>query len=314
MDDLAGAVTLTAAGASWREETIDFMTLGSDTRSTAIALAAFAQIRPDAPILPNVVRWLMRARTAGVWATTQENAWSIIALTDYMVQTGELAADYVWQTTLNDAELASGTYDSTNILASTTLRSAIPELLRDEANLLHIRRNNDSGQLYYTTYLAYNLDALAVAPLERGLVVDRRFSLDAETVSRAAVGDLISVTVTLVAPTDLYHVMVETPIPAGVEPVDLNLAAVSPDFLYGPPELTPVNPAAGGVWTPSFIDSRDDKVTLFATYLPAGAYEYTFLVRASLPGEFRVLPVHGEMMYFPEVWGRSGGALFTITQ
>ena len=314
MDDLAGAVTLTAAGASWREETIDFMTLGSDTRSTAIALAAFAQIRPDAPILPNVVRWLMRARTAGVWATTQENAWSIIALTDYMVQTGELAADYVWQTTLNDAELASGTYDSTNILASTTLRSAIPELLRDEANLLHIRRNNDSGQLYYTTYLAYNLDALAVAPLERGLVVDRRFSLDAETVSRAAVGDLISVTVTLVAPTDLYHVMVETPIPAGVEPVDPNLAAVSPDFLYGPPELTPVNPAAGGVWTPSFIDSRDDKVTLFATYLPAGAYEYTFLVRASLPGEFRVLPVHGEMMYFPEVWGRSGGALFTITQ
>jgi hypothetical protein len=36
MDDLAGAVTLTAAGASWREETIDFLTLGSDTRSTAI--------------------------------------------------------------------------------------------------------------------------------------------------------------------------------------------------------------------------------------------------------------------------------------
>ncbi|MFM7583756.1 MAG: alpha-2-macroglobulin family protein, partial [Caldilinea sp.] len=314
MDDLTGAVTLTAAGASWREETIDFLTLGSDTRSTAIALAAFTQIRPDAPILPNVVRWLMSARTAGVWATTQENAWSLIALTDYMVQTGELTADYAWQATLDDVERGSGTYDSSNILASTTLRTAISELLRDEANLLRIRRDNDSGQLYYTTYLAYSLDALAIAPLDRGLVVDRHFSLDTGTVSSAAVGDLISVTVTLVAPTDLYHVMVETPLPAGVEPVDPNLAAVSPDFLYGPPELTPVNPPQGGVWTPSFTDFRDDKVTLFATYLPAGAYEYTFLVRASLPGEFRVLPVHGEMMYFPEVWGRSGGALFTITQ
>jgi uncharacterized protein YfaS (alpha-2-macroglobulin family) len=116
-----------------------------------------------------------------------------------------------------------------------------------------------------------------------------------------------------VAPTDLYHVMVETPIPAGVEPVDPNLSAVSPDF-YGPPELTPVNPTqtGWGVWTPSFTDYRDEKVTLFATYLPAGAYEYTFLARASLPGEFRVLPVHGEMMYFPEVWGRSAGALFTV--
>jgi uncharacterized protein YfaS (alpha-2-macroglobulin family) len=313
MDDLAGAVNLTAAGASWSEDTIDFMTLGSDTRSTAIALAAFTQIRPDDPILPNVVHWLMSARTAGVWATTQENAWSIIALTDWMVQTGELEADYAWQATLNDAELGSGSFDNTNILDSTTLRTAITELLRDEANLLRISRDNDSGQLYYTTYLHYNLDALAVPPLDRGLVVDRRFSLDGATVSSAAVGDIISVTVTIVAPTDLYHVMVETPIPAGVEPVDPNLAAVSPDF-YGPPELTPIHPTQGGwgLWTPSFTDYRDDKVTLFATYLPAGAYEYTFLVRASLPGEFRVLPVHGEMMYFPEVWGRSGSAVFTV--
>lgn len=313
MDDLAGAVNLTAAGASWREDTIDFMTLGSDTRSTAIALAAFTQIRPDDPILPNVVRWLMSARTAGVWATTQENAWSIIALTDWMVYTGELEADYAWQTTLNDAELGSGTFDSTTILDSTTLRSAITELLRDEANLLRISRDNDSGQLYYTTYLTYNLDALAVEALDRGIVVDRRFALDGATVSSAAVGDIISVTVTIVAPTDLYHVMVETPIPAGVEPVDPNLAATSPDF-YGPPELTPINPVQGGwgVWTPSFTDYRDDQVTLFATYLPAGAYEYTFLVRAALPGEFRVLPVHGEMMYFPEVWGRSAGDLFTV--
>jgi uncharacterized protein YfaS (alpha-2-macroglobulin family) len=72
--------------------------------------------------------------------------------------------------------------------------------------------------------------------------------------------------------------MVETPLPAGVEPVDPNLAAVSPDFLYGPPELTAVNPPQGGVWTPSFTDFRDDKVTLFATYLPCCA------VRIHLPG------------------------------
>ena len=82
------------------------------------------------------------------------------------------------------------------------------------------------------------------------------------------------------APTDLYHVMVETPIPAGTEPVDPNLSAVTPDFYYGLPELKPVNTAQGGWydWTPSFTDYRDDKVTLFATYLPAGTYEYTFQV------------------------------------
>ncbi len=53
-------------------------------------------MRPEQPILPQAVRWLMSARQAGRWATTQENAWSIIGLTDWMVQTGELEADYNW--------------------------------------------------------------------------------------------------------------------------------------------------------------------------------------------------------------------------
>ena len=53
---------------------------------------------------------------------------------------------------------------------------------------------------------------------------------------------------------------------------------------------------------------------LFATYLPRGTYEYTYLIRASLPGEYRVIPTHAYEMYFPEVFGRSDGGLFTIVE
>lgn len=313
MDDLAGAAQWSAAGASWHEDEIDTLHFGSDVRSTAVALAAFVRIRPDAAFLPNVVRWLMSARTTGHWATTQENAWSIIALTDWLRHTDELEADYSWQVTLNDVTLGDGRFDNTNLLTTTTLRASIAELLRNQANFLRITRDDERGRLYYTTHLRYFLDALAVQPLERGLSVDRRFSRNGETVNGARVGDVLSVTVTIIAPIDLHHVMVETPIPAGVEPLDPSLSALSQQGDYGPPALRPLRPKEGGwMWTPSFIDYRDDKVTLFATYLPAGAYEYTFQVRASLPGEFRVLPVHGEMMYFPEVWGRSSGAVFTV--
>jgi uncharacterized protein YfaS (alpha-2-macroglobulin family) len=51
---------------------------------------------------------------------------------------------------------------------------------------------------------------------------------------------------------------------------------------------------------------------LFATYLPRGTYEYTYLIRASLAGEYRVIPTHAYEMYFPEVFGRSDGGVFTI--
>ena len=51
---------------------------------------------------------------------------------------------------------------------------------------------------------------------------------------------------------------------------------------------------------------------LFATYLPAGTYEYTYLLQVGLGGEYRVLPATAYEMYFPEVMGRSDGMIFTI--
>ena len=47
-------------------------------------------------MIPNVVRWLMVARKADDWETTQETAWSVMALTDWMVVTGELHPDYTF--------------------------------------------------------------------------------------------------------------------------------------------------------------------------------------------------------------------------
>jgi uncharacterized protein YfaS (alpha-2-macroglobulin family) len=59
---------------------------------------------------------------------------------------------------------------------------------------------------------------------------------------------------------------------------------------------------------------RDEKVALFADYLPRGTYEYTYLLRASVPGEYLTSPALAYEMYFPEVWGRSDGGTFRVTE
>jgi uncharacterized protein YfaS (alpha-2-macroglobulin family) len=221
LDNLLGSAIITASGASWQDQVIDYQTMGSNTRSTAIVLDAFLQIAPEQPILPNVVRWLMDARQAGRWASTQENAWSIISLTDWMVHTGELNADYDWSVKLNDGELGSGHFDDPT--TQQEMRVAITDLLRDQANLLNFSRSDAPGEMYYTTFLTYNLEAAKVEPLDRGMVVERQFFVDGKPVSEVKVGDVVSVTVTIVAPNDLYYVAVEAPIPAGAEPLDPNL-------------------------------------------------------------------------------------------
>ena len=319
LDDLFAAAKVTGTTAWWQEDATDFRTLNTDTRSTAVALAAFMRSDPDNPLLTQVVRWLMQTRQGGYWSTTQETAWALIALTDWLTYTGELAGDYSWDVTLNGDELGSGVVTSTTMSERIQLRAEVADLVRNAGNALRFGRQGEQGRLYYTTYLRYFLDATEVPARDRGIVVDRRFALASDTaaapVSQARVGDVISVTVTIVAPTDLFHLLVETPIPAGTEPVDPNLATTS-DF-YDYPSLEVMDdgsPTWWRFWSPTYTDIRDDKVVLFATFLQAGTYEYTFNVQATVGGNYNVLPAYAEQMFFPEVWGSSTGATFRIVE
>jgi uncharacterized protein YfaS (alpha-2-macroglobulin family) len=131
------------------------------------------------------------------------------------------------------------------------------------------------------------------------------------------VGDVIQVKLNIIAPNDLHYVVVEDPFPAGAEGVDQSLKTTS--VVGEQPELTRTdrrNPWGGGYgwWWFSHTEMRDEKTVLFATYLPRGTYEYTYLIRASLPGEYGVIPAHAYKMYFPEVFGRSDGGVFTIVE
>lgn len=50
---------------------------------------------------------------------------------------------------------------------------------------------------------------------------------------------------------------------------------------------------------------RDDRAEAFTSFLPGGTYEYTYVARATTPGEFVVPPARAEEIYAPEVFGRS---------
>jgi len=315
LSDLTSAAVLSATGAHWEEETVDYWTMNTDTRSTAIVLAALARLAPDSGLAPNVVRWLMVARKEGHWLSTQETAWSLIALTDWMVATGELEADYSYRISLNQEKLGEGRVTIEDVDETRKLQVEVAQLLKDEANRLLIERLEPTGRgrLYYSIYLRYFLPVEDVKALNRGIIVARQYSPVDEPerfVDGAQVGDVIRVKLTIIAPSSLHYVVVEDPLPAGCEGVDVSLKTTS--VVGQPPELRRVDEEWGWWWF-SHTEMRDEKVVLFATYLPKGTYEYTYLMRASLPGEFLVMPATAYEMYFPEVFGRSDGGKFTVT-
>ena len=330
INDLTSGAVTSAAGAHWEEPAVDAYAMNTDIRSTAIIIAALVRIQPDHPLLPEAVRWLMTMRQqAGTWSTTQETAWAIIGLTDWLVASGELQADYRWQVSLNGQPLDQGQANSTNLDQTTILTTAITDLLAGAVNRLAIERDSaaetdQAGSLYYAAYLSYARPVHEVKALDRGIIVSRQYSLATPSpsegegrrggpINEANVGDFVQVKLTLIAPTDLNYVLVEDYLPAGVEAVDSSLATTS--LVGRPPELGRAGRGEPwGWWYFTHTDLRDEKAVLFATYLPQGVYEYTYTVRAAIPGEYRVSPTHAEQMYFPEVFGRSDGGLFRVKE
>jgi len=325
LSDLNSAAVLSATGAHWQENSRDWWNWNTDTRSTAIVLDALAKLDPDNDLAPNAVRWLMVARTAGHWETTQETAWSLIALTDWMVTTGELQGDYGWGVQLNGELLGQDNVTRENIQDETTLRVAVADLIQTEANRLFIEKGAGTGRLYYTAHLRTFLPVEEINALNRGVIVGREYTLascnpqeldEGQTcprVDEVEVGETVRVKLTIIAPNDLYYVVVEDPIPAGAEAVDVSLQTTS--VVGEAPELRPADPWSWygwGWWWFSHSELRDEKAVLFATYLPAGTYEYSYLIRTGLAGEYKVLPTTAYEMYFPEVFGRGDGMVFRI--
>ena len=329
LSDITSDAIVSATGAHWEEAQVDYYAMNTDTRSTGIVLAALARLDPDNALAPNAVRWLMVARQDGHWETTQETAWAILALTDWMVATGELEGAYNWQVVVNGELLGEGSVARENIDETVELQMKVAELLADEANRVVIERwapegqDAGTGRLYYSMYLRYYKPVEDVTALNRGIIVSRKYTLadcDPEeeqcpAITQAQVGDAIRVGLTIIAPSDLHYVVVEDPLPAGAEGVDQSLKTTS--VVGEMPELTRTDrrdPWGGGYgwWWFSHTELRDEKAVLFATYLPRGTYEYTYLIRASLPGEYGVIPTHAYEMYFPEVFGRSDGGMFII--
>jgi alpha-2-macroglobulin len=323
LSDLYSEANLSATGAHWEESTTDWWAMNTDTRSTAIILDALVRLDPNQPLLPNIVRWLMVARKGGIWETTQETAWALIALTDWMVATKELNPTYDFYASINGLELFEGQTNGNPLDAPIQFTIGAGDLKLEADNKLTISRGEGTGRLYYTAHLTSYIPVEEIDALQRGIIVQRQYVSSScpigescAEIDTVSIGDEIQVRLTIIAPHDLYYVVVEDPFPAGCEAIDPSLATTS------------ISATEPGLFRDSSSNSnwfywwwwrwysrsefRDEKAILFADYLPSGTYTYQYNLRAVVPGEFGVLPTLAQEFYFPEVFGRSDGRSLVI--
>ncbi len=326
LQELTAAAIPSATGTHWEEKKPDWFMMNTNTRTTAMVLYGVARVDPQNALLKNAVRWLMTMRAQGHWETTQETAWAVLGLTQFMQASGELNAEFAYKVEVNSKLLGEEKVTKENVTANETFDVTMKDLLTNTANELLFTRTEGAGNLYYSAFLNYYLPASEMQALDRGVILARQyFAVDQATlkpttkvVTTANVGDYVQVKLTIIAPTSLNYLMVEDPLPSGFEAVDTSLKTTSAGA--SSPELEKQISdcaACSEYYNPYWYfwantELRDDRVALFADFLSRGTYEYTYLMRASVSGDFFVLPTFAQQMYEPDVFGRSAGARFEV--
>src|SRR5581483_5966928 len=138
--ELTAAAVSSAPGTHWEEAKPDWYMMNTNTRTTAMVLYAVARVDPQNALLKNAVRWLMTMRQQGHWETTQETAWSVLGLTEYMKQSGELNANYTYEVSVNGKALAQEQVTKDNVTENKNLTVAMQDLLTNTANQLLFSR------------------------------------------------------------------------------------------------------------------------------------------------------------------------------
>jgi alpha-2-macroglobulin len=118
---------------------------------------------------------------------------------------------------------------------------------------------------------------------------------------------------TMVAQARRYHVALVDNLPAGLEILNPGLAVTEeiPEDTQSTSVTTVGSRSYGNYywWRQNWYEHqnfRDERAEAFASLLWEGAYNYSYVARATTPGKFVVPPAKAEEMYHPETFGRTG--------
>ncbi len=313
--NLKNRVTETASTAhfvcSYKDD--DHLILNSNRRADAVVLEALIGDQPDNDLIPKIVRGLLDHRTQGRWTSTQENVFVLLALDRYFKTYEKVTPDFIAKVWLGNAFAGERAFKGRS---TDRQRVNVPmRYLTDTSSTQNLIVSKEgAGRLYYRLAMSYAPANLSLNSADYGFAVERTYEAiddqqdvqrDSEGAWHIKAGARVRVRLTMAAPSRRYHVALVDYLPAGFETLNPELAVTERI-----PEDT--KDSASGLnwwlWRRVWFDHqnlRDERSEAFTALLWAGVYNYSYVVRATTPGQFVVPPAKAEEMYHPETFGRS---------
>lgn len=279
-------------------------------------------------MVERAVQWLLAQKRGSSWGNTQQTAHVIYALTDYIKKYKELDADYNAKIFVNGKFAAEKHFTPEDAFKPEALFIIPSSLMKNGTNVITIEKSG-TGKAYICGTLTYyeSESRKEIDETDNGFEITREYyTLKKEYNEKAGnytykkvpyegtgsktvrSGDemLVKVKVFPNSSSNQYF-MLEEPLPSGCE-------YIKEDWAYPIEGENSYQGRSQGMWNWWYgdMDIRDNRIVFFSSEMGEQEYEFTYLLRAQIPGTYNIMPARGMLMYYPEHNGSSSNLKLKI--
>ncbi len=263
--------------------------------------------------MPRLANGFISRQQRGAWLTTTANLWGGIALEKFSAAfeatpvagstraamgASNAAVDWarVERVTANDAQGVAhqatlfGAPASAGNLSNNSVFLPWGSASKDTLTVTH----QGTGKPWLT------VQSLAAVPLKEAFNAGYQIKKVITAVEQAAPGkysrgDVLRVSVEVIASADMTWVAVTDPIPGGATILGGGLGRDSEISTRG-------ERASGSAW-PAFEERSFEAFRAYYEYIPKGSFKFEYTIRLNNVGDFALPPTRAEAMYAPEMLG-----------
>jgi alpha-2-macroglobulin len=289
--------------------------LHSDVRANAVILDALAEVAPGGDLTAKLARGLLEDRQGGAWTSTQENAFAMLASIRFIRAQEGPPPDLLGRVWIGE-QLAGEHVFRGRVTDRVDVRVPMSTLADLDGDLPLTMARKGRGTLHYRAAVRYVPVGSTSAPVDAGLAVHRTYEpvddladvrLADDGTWHIREGARVRVQLTLAAPVQRYHVVLDDRLPAGLE------------LLHPESSVEDTEPPAAADeeqierywwwWRPWYDHEvvEPDGVRAYSAQLWEGVHTYTYLAQATTAGAFEAPPSRAEERYATTTFGLSAG-------
>jgi len=308
---------------SWGGKTWHYNWQDDNVETTAFAVRSLVQVKYGSPRINSGIRYLLTQKRGNAWRSTKDTAMIIFALVDYLEKSKELEPNYKVKIFLNDKLVFEKQMTKNEALMPEQSIRLNGGSLRLGNNRIRVEKAG-AGKFYSTFRSVYYAAGENLKASTTGFSVKREYYKLTQQQSSQGIqyvktpfagtlrsGDEMLVKVIVNSSAEYEYFMLEDPLPGGAEVIkDESGYTIIGESNYRGPREDEYNGSA----LYAAKEVRDEKMAFFATRIAAGRHEFTYLLRAQIPGDYHVMPPLASLMYYPEYQGNGNETRVRIVE